>query len=284
MSRNVDLVKYLLSEGCTEIINRNDFITGFSPLHFALFMQSPEIFWILIQNGADLFLRDSYGAHAMDYASLLSLIPSKWDLQALEISYFDNETKALTKWTTSQFEEKMNVKWGQYYKCSQEYIFELLFSGFAVGDKDMKFREKYFPILEKTSGDDNLVLAKISEEVGYGVYAARDFEEDEFIVRYVGKFVIDEAEENRVYCMESGMEGIVLSALSYRNLGAMINHSSSPNAEARCVFDVGVEQAIIISTRAIKKGEQILIDYSKTYGEGSENNFVEMNHDDRLPI
>lgn len=84
--------------------------------------------------------------------------------------------------------------------------------------------------------------------------------------------------------MESGIEGIVLSALSYRNLGGMINHSASrPNAEARCVFDTGVEQAIIISLRPIKKGEQVLIDYSKAYGEGCGLNFVEFGESEGFP-
>lgn len=83
--------------------------------------------------------------------------------------------------------------------------------------------------------------------------------------------------------MESGVEGIILSAQTYRNLGGMVNHSTYPNAEARCVFDSGVEQAIIISLKPIKRGQQILIDYSKAYGEGSEVNFVEFGQSDEFP-
>ena len=72
--------------------------------------------------------------------------------------------------------------------------------------------------------------------------------------------------------MESGIEGVVLCGADYRNLGAMINHSEKPNAEARCIFEAGVEQSIIIALRDIKKGEQVLIDYSENYGEDEDFN------------
>lgn len=64
----------------------------------------------------------------------------------------------------------------------------------------------------------------------------------------------------------------------------MINHSSKPNAECQCVFERGAEQAIIIAIQPIKKGEQILIDYSNNYWtksvlkkyklENFSNNFI----------
>ncbi len=65
--------------------------------------------------------------------------------------------------------------------------------------------------------------------------------------------------------MASGLEGIGLDASAYRNLGGMINHSSTPNCETQCIFDRGAEQAVIIAKTAIAKGQQLLIDYSKNY-------------------
>jgi hypothetical protein len=50
------------------------------------------------------------------------------------------------------------------------------------------------------------------------------------------------------------------------------------------VFEEGVEQAIIVCTRPIKRGQQVLIDYSKAYGEGSETNFVEMGQSEEFPF
>jgi SET domain-containing protein len=71
--------------------------------------------------------------------------------------------------------------------------------------------------------------------------------------------------KNRDYAMVSGLEGILLDAKEKRNLGGMINHSKSPNAECQCVVDRGVELAIVTAKKDIPKGQQILIDYSKNY-------------------
>jgi hypothetical protein len=65
--------------------------------------------------------------------------------------------------------------------------------------------------------------------------------------------------------MASGVEGVGLDALQYRNLGGMINHSPNANAESQCIFDRGAEQAVIIAKTSIPKGAQILIDYSQNY-------------------
>jgi hypothetical protein len=40
-------------------------------------------------------------------------------------------------------ESQQKIIWSPYLKTNLEYIEELLFSGFAVGEKDMEFREKY---------------------------------------------------------------------------------------------------------------------------------------------
>ena len=70
---------------------------------------------------------------------------------------------------------------------------------------------------------------------------------------------------------------MILNATKYRNLGAFINHSDTPNAEATCIFDLGVEQTIIVAISDIPKGHQIFIDYAKNYfGEEGKNNFVDM--------
>jgi len=65
--------------------------------------------------------------------------------------------------------------------------------------------------------------------------------------------------------MASVVEGMGLTALKKRNLGGMVNHSLTPNAESQCIFDCGAELVIIIAKSFIAKGHQILIDYSKHY-------------------
>lgn len=63
-----------------------------------------------------------------------------------------------------------------------------MFSGFNVGEKDEEFRSKYLSVMEQSSGDENLVFAEISDQVGWGAFAARDLQPGDFIVRYGGVF------------------------------------------------------------------------------------------------
>jgi hypothetical protein len=93
----------------------------------------------------------------------------------------------LTNWSIKQFETNLNVTWNPYLKIDHHYLFELMFSGdsylsvahsqlilicqlfnllgFSVGKKDMKFRRKYGKIMYESSGDSNLILAKVDDNV-----------------------------------------------------------------------------------------------------------------------
>jgi len=162
------------------------------------------------------------------------------------------------------FEKTFGVEFCAYITCGHEYIEELMFSGLTISP-DLEFRKKYLPIIEKSSGDENLVLSFINNHVGYGVFAAKDFQEGDFIVRYGGHLTPSESLKDKSYLMASGVEGMGLNAAKKRNLGGMINHSNNANAESQCVFDCGAELAIITAKTSITKGHQVTIDYSKKY-------------------
>lgn len=51
------MCELLLELGAETLLNRNDFITGFTPFHFALFTQNRRMLWYLIKLGADVQLR-----------------------------------------------------------------------------------------------------------------------------------------------------------------------------------------------------------------------------------
>jgi len=105
---------------------------------------------------------------------------------------------------------------------------------------------------EKSSGDENVILAKISDEVGYGVFAGKDFQQGntyltargarickyiylfpssitigDYIIRYGGMIVGEEEITDWSYAMSTGVEGVVLDAKKYRNLAGMLNHSGT---------------------------------------------------------
>lgn len=59
LSGNVRLVNLLLNHGCSALINRNDYITGFTPMHVALFTQQPSLVWTLLQHGARIDIKSA---------------------------------------------------------------------------------------------------------------------------------------------------------------------------------------------------------------------------------
>jgi hypothetical protein len=138
-------------------------------------------------------------------------------------------------------------------------------SGFKVENPDEEFRKKYLKAITSSSGDENIIISKISEEVGWGAFAARPIAAGEYIIRYGGLIEKSKSVKDRSYCIQSGIQGVILNAQRFRNLAAFINHSQHPNAESQCIFHCGVEHAVIIATQDIALGQQILIDYADAY-------------------
>jgi hypothetical protein len=272
LTRNKKMVLALLNEaarcGQPLNVNRNDLITGFTPLHFSVFVESFEIFNLLLREyNADIDRLDEFSASALSYARMLGIVPRvSSDFIPPSLKFYDKDKQSLVDLPISQFEEKFKVQFCPKVCCTHDYIEELMFSGFSIGERDFEFRGKYKKRIEETSGDEKLVLAQIDEIVGYGVFALKDFQAGDFIVRYGGCLTGEKKVRDRSYAVMSGVEGVVLDATKYRNLGGMINHSSTaPNAELQCFFDDGAEQAIVTALKFIPKGQQILVDYSESY-------------------
>lgn len=140
----------------------------------------------------------------------------------------------------------------------------------------------------------------IRSQVGYGVYAKKDFKKGDFILRYCGKFSKDgrllsvsqflslttidlEEVKDRAYAIYTKMDSIVLDGKFFRNFGPLTNHSKHPNCEAIADFVKGVNDVIIIALKDIPKGSQILWDYTEEYFEGEKLNFDELADSDDFP-
>ncbi len=107
------------------------------------------------------------------------------------IRYYNRESNKIEDWIVPEFEEEFKVSYCPNVICSQKYIEELMFSGFGISQRDTEFRKQYETVIEETIGDENLVLAFINENVGYGAYAAKNFQPGEFIVKYGGRLTAE---------------------------------------------------------------------------------------------
>lgn len=281
-------------------LNEPDVVTGFSPLHYASFVQNRDLVYLFLAHGARIDYTDSYGATIVDYLRLQGRIPQRFDrpdmkikflpspssttldtsqIHELSIPQFLEETNALhpkasteknAKQATDAAPQKTAVKpkfeWCSQYKITDDYVEELMFGGYeAPTKKDMEFRKKYSDLAERNAGEDGIVVAWVNDEVGWGCYAAKEYRLGDFIVAYTGEFVLKRRQKARDYAMVCSLEQIVLDASKYRNLGAFINHSSKANAEAQGIFDRGIDRIVITATKKIPIGQQICIDYGSAY-------------------
>lgn len=298
LTGQVDMCRRLLEDTPFKTtINDGDLVTGFSPLHIASFVQNPSLVYLFLTHGAKIDVIDNFGATPIDYLKLLDRIPANKPktqesaplrfniLPAPSASVLtpslqfgvtlEQLEEATTAWSASKLQGKTVVtpispskpfQWISHYRINDEYVEELMFAGYEAPDqKDLAFRQKYFPLLEADAGLENLVVAYIDDRVGFGVYAAKPFKAGEFITSYYGEFVAKKRQKFRDYSMACSVDAIVLDASYYRSMGSFINHSNQPNAEAQGVFDKGIDRIVILATRPIPVGQQICIDYGAAY-------------------
>lgn len=107
-----------------------------------------------------------------------------------------------------------------------------------------------------------------------------DLEPGDFIVRYGALLTAASLVKDRSYAVQSAIDGVILNALKYRNMGGMINHCTKPNAELSSFMDKGAEQAKVVATEHIPAGTQILIDYSTQYFDSKKTSTVNLREDE----
>lgn len=151
---------------------------------------------------------------------------------------------------------------------------------------------------------ENVFMSYINTRIGFACYALRDLAKDEFVMKYGGYLHTDrykwkERERTTPFrlnfmrqihdlgergkdlirkpvlprytrdpCYNVPIPGTVfwLNSTEAGNMGRIINHSSlRPNVKLVIIWNAGVPQALVIATKDIRKGDQILLDYQSTF-------------------
>lgn len=110
---------------------------------------------------------------------------------------------------------------------------------------------------------------------GFGVFAAESIKKECFVGEYVGE-VIDEAEcrkrqkeKKGDYLMQlASKPNIYIDANNKGNFTRFINHNCSPNCNFQSWTAEDSLRAAIYSTKDIKEGEELTVNYSKPIPEG----------------
>jgi hypothetical protein len=114
-----------------------------------------------------------------------------------------------------------------------------------------------------------MYLKFINEIVGFGVFALKDIENNEFVGEYTGR-LLTFSEAYKLSLTESGyfmglrmrFANVVIDAKKSGNFARFFNHSYKPNVG---VCGYNLNHTIFITEKRIKKDEQLFINYGDAY-------------------
>jgi len=308
--RRYDVIKTLLAETSKSqqyaaLLTHED-IRGFTPLHLAYIMNDPDLIQVIQESchRSSSSSRDrqpekttikTSNLDSPCYRGLnrnsLNVTPQLFSTflygtgrlnSSLNFQFylFDPNTKQIRVLDVKGFEDMFGVRFIQHSLFSLSYLRYLLTVKIPIPIGE-SVKARYKPLVDREMGilaegnqsaatNNNFILCKINDYIGYGLFAARSFHQHEFLTVYCGiiedsrvssEFAPSNKPSNKTYNLCTVLEPIVINASSHRNLSAFINSSYYPNAYLRGYFDHAQTISILVSLVPIKKGEQITFAY-----------------------
>ncbi|KKP35323.1 MAG: Histone-lysine N-methyltransferase, H3 lysine-9 specific 3 [candidate division TM6 bacterium GW2011_GWF2_32_72] len=130
-------------------------------------------------------------------------------------------------------------------------------------------------------------IKKISDQVGYGCFAAETIKAYELVSEYTGliKTSVTDTQYNweipLMFFYNNMPYSLYMDGKNYGNFMRFVNASKNPNIDVRYIFDKsGYPHVLYIANKNIIKGEQLLVSYGKKYWEQKDRKFVELNRFD----
>ena len=114
-------------------------------------------------------------------------------------------------------------------------------------------------------------LRWIDDEMGWGIFAKRDFQPMQFIAEYSGLFRRKRrGDDQNAYCFECPLirgesSRFLIDARDFGGISRYINHSDAPNLESALATVLGMPHVLLLTSRPIKKGEELRYDYGTDY-------------------
>ncbi|MBS0603575.1 MAG: SET domain-containing protein-lysine N-methyltransferase [Verrucomicrobia bacterium] len=164
---------------------------------------------------------------------------------------------------------------GTLQKCWRAYKKEYSMPKTAQGKKEVAaFRD----CIQNSSPDghdkwtDKYEVKKVSDVVGHGLFATKDYKKGEVIGHYAGRIVPTKSIEDDSYAFEmfaNPFEGHSIEGAEESNATRYINHAplKYTNVDTVEFFDKGLPYVIFTARCAIKAGEELLYDYGQGYWE-----------------
>lgn len=265
---------------------------GLTALHLAALIQNDKVDGAL---GEQKQLRPKSSIHnsePMDVARIISF----FEPEPVEIRVLEKDATAVAKFDRITMMAKLEKFYITCSKLTDEYLNCVLSSVLDEEGLAMYNKEETRHLMEQayaSAGDENLVLAWVDEEVGWGVYSSKDIKAGEFISTLVGvvrnqsavraaavrtaakvgekefRDKVHAAQDSNVFVLQQSFARtakghaipVCLDTTLFRSLSAYVNHDDEPNAIIDAVVCRSAPTIVLVANRDIKKGEQVCVNY-----------------------
>jgi tetratricopeptide (TPR) repeat protein len=266
---------------------------GLTALHLAALIQNDKVDAAL---GELLQLQPKSTIHnsvPLDIARIVSLFEN----QPASIRVLEKGATALTAYDRSTIMNKLEKFYITCSKLTDEYLNCVLSSvldeeGLATFNKEET--KHLMEAAYNSVGDENLVLGWIDDEVGWGIFAAKDFKAGDFISTLIGvvrnqntiksaavraapkaagdkefRDKVHAAQDSNVFVLQQSFARtakghaipVCLDTTLFRSMSAYVNHDDEPNANIEAVVCRSAPTIVLVAARDVQKGQQICVNY-----------------------
>ncbi|XP_051972221.1 N-lysine methyltransferase KMT5A-A [Xyrauchen texanus] len=140
---------------------------------------------------------------------------------------------------------------------------------------ELKYEEKRHLDMLITNGIENGMMVRYIEGKGRGVFATQKFQKGQYVVEYHGDLLqITDAKKREALYAQDPTTGCYMYYFQYLTktycvdatkesdrLGRLINHSKNGNCQTKLHDINGIPHLILVASRDIQEGEELLYDY-----------------------
>ncbi|XP_042621657.1 N-lysine methyltransferase KMT5A-A-like [Cyprinus carpio] len=140
---------------------------------------------------------------------------------------------------------------------------------------ELKCEEKRHIDMLITNGIENGMMVRYIEGKGRGVFATQKFQKGQYVVEYHGDLLqITDAKKREALYAQDPTTGCYMYYFQYLSktycvdatkesdrLGRLINHSKNGNCQTKLHDINGIPHLILVASRDIQEGEELLYDY-----------------------
>lgn len=219
--------------------------------------------------------RDDWGYQPVEIARFFNKIKSlrvlrEWNPQ--KIRYFSEDENKFFEFEDFDIENILAFK-----PISANYFEDYNFFIKLLGDYSLIYRYTPMGVSLSDQSPADVYVKWVDDVFGYGLFAGADLKKNDYIGEYYGHIREIDPKDPVLngYCVQylTGLFSkryVVIDAKDYGNALRFVNHSDTPNVEARWAYDRGLLHLLFFAKEDIAADGQLFINYGTDYWQHRE--------------